>query len=311
MIICDGKPVALKWDVPYDAGGIAEYQVWLQVNQSGKWLDVFKEEYTTTPQLDITWAIQKYCGYRLGGSVRAKDNEGVWGDWSPWTDFDTKVPNIPPEKPIILYPNKDETRVCDGTSVALEWTVPYDAGGVVEYHVQLQVKQNGQWYDIPGGGDTTAFWLDITEIVKKYCGYTMRGRVRAKDNEGMWGESSLWRAFYTKIPNTPPPAPKIKKPLNKTEVNCTGTVTLEWEEPWDSSGIAGYGLKLEVSEHNKNNWAPIITKDNYLPTKLDITPFMPNSCGLDLKWKVQAVDKEGAIGPWTTWSVFYPIQKID
>ncbi len=78
-MVCDGSSVALDWDVPYDAGGIAEYQVWLQVNQNGQWLDVFREEYTTTSRLDITEVVKKYCGYTLSGSTRAKDNEGSLG----------------------------------------------------------------------------------------------------------------------------------------------------------------------------------------------------------------------------------------
>jgi hypothetical protein len=310
-VFCDGSSVALDWDVPYDAGGIAEYQVWLQVNQNGQWLDVFREEFMTNSWLDITEVVKKYCGYSLSGSVRAKDNEGVWGGWSPWTDFYTKVPNIPPEKPVIIFPKQNDTVVCDGTSVVLDWNTPYDAGGVIEYQVGLQINQNGQWTDISGGGNTTISQFDITEVVKKYCGYTMSGHVRAKDNEGMWGEWSSWRDFYTKIPNTPPPAPKIKYPLNGEKVNCTATVALQWLEPYDSSGIDSYGLKLEVYDNTKKQWSRIITKEKYASTKLDITPFMPYSCGLDLRWSVQAVDKEGAIGPWSPWAVFYPIQIID
>lgn len=79
----------LDWDIPYDNGGIAEYEVMLEISSTycSSGCSVFGSgsTFVSSDQLDVSNYLK--CGLPYRWSVRARDNEGAWSGWSEWTEF--------------------------------------------------------------------------------------------------------------------------------------------------------------------------------------------------------------------------------
>jgi len=104
----------------------------------------------------------------------------------------------------------------------------------------------------------------------------------------------------TPVDTTPPPAPVPMVPANGLSIACKASQALVWLPVTDESGIAEYRVQIQRSMDNaKWNDAPSSPR-----SAADKTVEIPVECGWIYRWRVQAVDGKGNVGPWSEWSLF-------
>jgi len=118
-----------------------------------------------------------------------------------WVRIVVNVPNSAPAVPAIVSPPQGGSLYC-GYPNALDWTVPYDDTGVVEYEVMLE-KYAQVCYSWCSAFSTSSVFvstdsLDVTNYLE--CGVSHRWRVRAKDRDGAWSGWSNWTEFIVYSP---------------------------------------------------------------------------------------------------------------
>ena len=118
-----------------------------------------------------------------------------------WVRIVVTAPNKPPAIPAIVSPAQDSTLYC-GYPNWLDWTVPYDDTGVIEYEVMLE-KFAQVCYTWCSAFSTSSVFgptdsLDVTNYLE--CGVSHRWRVRAKDRDGLWSDWSNWTQFMVYSP---------------------------------------------------------------------------------------------------------------
>jgi hypothetical protein len=118
-----------------------------------------------------------------------------------WVRIAVNAPNQLPAVPAIVSPAQDGTLYCSYPNT-LDWTVPYDDTGVVEYEVMLE-KYAQVCYSWCSAFSTGSVFvaidsLDVTNDLE--CGVSHRWRVRAKDRDGAWSDWSNWTQFMVYSP---------------------------------------------------------------------------------------------------------------
>jgi hypothetical protein len=113
-----------------------------------------------------------------------------------WVRIVVNVPNSPPGVPAIVSPVHDSFLYC-GYPNSLDWTVPYDDGGVVEYELMLE-KSVQTCYTWCSAFPTSSVFLatdslDVSNLLE--CNVTYRWSVRAKDQDGAWSGWTNWTKF--------------------------------------------------------------------------------------------------------------------
>lgn len=104
----------------------------------------------------------------------------------------------------------------------------------------------------------------------------------------------------TPADTTPPPAPSPAVPQSGLTIACKASQTLAWLPVDDPSGIASY--RVAVQRHSgDNNWQPVNGSPFDTGTK-NIN--VPVECGWYYRWRVNARDGAGNIGPWSGWWQF-------
>lgn len=103
---------------------------------------------------------------------------------------------------------------------------------------------------------------------------------------------------------TPPPVPSPSSPSNGSQLNCTTSQTLIWQQVKDPSGIKTYYIKLE--QQVKRQWQ---SAGGFTSTgrSVNVTP----PCGYTYRWTVRAEDGAGNYSDWSaysTFSIYPPIQ---
>jgi len=120
-----------------------------------------------------------------------------------WVRIAVELSNQPPAIPGIISPQQASTLYC-GDSTALDWTVAYDDSGVAEYEVMLESWPYYcyTWCSVFNTSSVfvTGDALDVIQYLA--CNTNYRWRVRAKDNDGAWGDWSAWTEFSV-YPPTP------------------------------------------------------------------------------------------------------------
>lgn len=113
-----------------------------------------------------------------------------------WVRITVELQNSPPAVPAIVQPVSGGTLFCN-TTAYLDWDIPYDDGGVVEYEVMVEGMSNYcySWCSVfeTGSVFVTTDYLDVTGSLG--CDAPHRWNVRAKDREGAWSGWSGWIEF--------------------------------------------------------------------------------------------------------------------
>jgi len=215
----------------------------------------------------------------------------------------TSTPTTPPSQPKLVKPLHGDHVSCDGP-VTLIWNPAYDTDGIAEYEVNLSINNNGQGSNIffqKVDGKTTQ--LDISNEVLKNCNQWLQWSVHAMDQTGLWGDWAEGVVFFTE--NTPPPAPMIDvdPKQGNGNVSCYATPKLFWNEPYDSNGIIGYQVVIDVYNNGSGQWENIINETT-ASNSFDIS-FLPSKfCNQWIRAQVEAQDGLGAWGSWSSWLQF-------
>jgi len=115
------------------------------------------------------------------------------------------------------------------------------------------------------------------------------------DQTGLWGDWAEGVVFFTE--NTPPPAPMIDvdPKQGNGNVSCYATPKLFWNEPYDSNGIIGYQVVIDVYNNGSGQWENIINETT-ASNSFDIS-FLPSKfCNQWIRAQVEAQDGLGAWG---------------
>jgi len=102
--------------------------------------------------------------------------------------------------------------------------------------------------------------------------------------------------------NLPPPAPIIVYPQEGKTLYCNlKDQNLDWDIPYDESGIAVYEVRLEKWPNYCFSWCAATTQIVSVDI-LDVSKYL--ECDVPFRWSVRARDKNGAWGPWSPWVNF-------
>jgi len=103
-------------------------------------------------------------------------------------------PNVAPPAPGIISPKAGDS-FCSGKRILLDWTASQDLSGIDDYQIQLYRFQYPQWVlliDAIVSSNPTEY------NTPEYGSGVYEWRIRAKDNEGIWGSWSSWdETIYT------------------------------------------------------------------------------------------------------------------
>jgi len=99
-LVCTVDEFYLDWTEPVDESGIDIYQIsigeWHGLNLpcGYQYCSVFYPNPDPTTSADIFFNLDSFteCNRTYRWRVRARDNAGAWGEWSPWTRFTTVFP---------------------------------------------------------------------------------------------------------------------------------------------------------------------------------------------------------------------------
>ncbi len=118
-----------------------------------------------------------------------------------WVRIVVNVPNALPDVPAIVSPVQNSVLWC-GSNNVLDWTVPYDDTGVVEYEVILEAypRTCATWCSVFSTSSVLVSTdsLDVSNYL--ICGASHRWTVRARDRDGAWSGWSSWTEFMVYTP---------------------------------------------------------------------------------------------------------------
>lgn len=99
----------------------------------------------------------------------------------------------------------------------------------------------------------------------------------------------------------PPPAPVQAVPANGLSLACKSSQNLAWIPATDDSGIREY--RVQAQRHaGDNNWNEV--PGSVFSGIADKQSNLSVECGWTYRWRVQAVDGAGNVGPWSGWWSF-------
>ncbi|MCJ7732918.1 MAG: SH3 domain-containing protein [Anaerolineales bacterium] len=144
-------------------------------------------------------------------------------------------------------------------------------------------SEDGYWWviDTPNASGTCWIWEELVSLSTDTCQVAaVKAPLPPQDQDA-------------------PPAPQPAVPANGLTLDCRSTQNLVWIPVEDTSGIAGYYVKLEkeISAGNWqviNQWGPVSGKQIEVPVE----------CGVPHRWAVRAEDKAGNFSPWSANSKF-------
>ena len=263
----DDRRVALSWDDPSDSS-ITKYQYRVSTddgtNWNPDWTDISGSgaattSYTITP-LDN--------GTEYTFEVRAVNPTG-----NGPASGDTATPNPVPAAPGSFNAAPDDRRV------TLSWDDPSDSS-ITKYQYRVSADDgtnwNPDWTDISGSGAATTSYT-LTPL-NNGTDYTFE--VRAVNPVGNGAVSG----------DTATPNPRPDAPANFEAAPANGRVTLNWDDPSDSS-ITKY--QYRVSTDDGTNWNPDwtdISGSGAATTSYTITPL---DNGTEYTFEVRAVNPTG------------------
>jgi hypothetical protein len=172
----------------------------------------------------------------------------------------------------------------DGTSMSQAMIFPW-TGGTVAYGESIDLSINLVAPIYPGNyqGNYMLLAPDGT-----YFGLGI-------ENKSFWVRIAVI-STPTVTPNSAPPAPGIVGPSNNASF-CSGfSVLLDWNEPYDTSGIAAYNVEIWRYDDKSANWVKWLDETVSASATEYATPAYDSGY---YAWIIAAQDREGA---WGTWS---------
>ena len=129
--VLQGTRVGFAWEKPADAGddGVVRYRVQLSAHPDMRW--VLSPNFDRLIKGETTWATP-YVGLLNPGTpyfwrVRARNDKGIWGPWSPPRSFSCDAPGVPLNVRVEADPNR-------GTAL-LRWDANPVGASPVRYKV--------------------------------------------------------------------------------------------------------------------------------------------------------------------------------
>lgn len=177
----------------------------------------------------------------------------------------------------------------DGTSMS-EATILSWPGGAVSYGESVDLSINLVAPIYPGSyqGNYTLLAPDGT-----YFGLGI-------ENKAFWVRISVI-STPTVTPNLAPPAPGIVSPSNDASF-CSGfSVLLDWNEPYDASGIAAYNVEIWRYDDKSANWVKWLDEIVSASTTEYTTPAYDSG---NYAWIIAAEDREGVWGTWSDYNYY-------
>jgi hypothetical protein len=217
--------------------------------------------------------------------VEDSDNIGQTSAWSATYNF--YVDTTPPTVPTLGSPQNNA--ITNNNQPTFTWNPSTDPGptpsGVSYYALEISTSStfNGYQYTTTSGTSKQAPIL---------ADGTWYWRVEAVDNVGNVGPWSATRSIT--VDTTPPSTPTLQSPSNGA-VSTSTTQTLTWSAATDDNGVASYNIQLDTSTSFNS------------PNRISSTGITTTSYSLTLSpgvwyWRVQAVDKAGNAGSWSTYN---------
>ncbi|MEM4973040.1 MAG: hypothetical protein QXR87_04935 [Candidatus Hadarchaeales archaeon] len=207
--------------------------------------------------------------------VRARDNAGNEGNWSPTRGF-TILDTIPPSPPTPVHPFENEN-LNDNTPL-LSWHPPEENSLPLTYCVQVSPDR----YEI-----FASAWTDSENwVCPELSDGSWYWRVCARDAAGNTGLFFPWTHFV--IDTVPPSPPPLLAPEPWADIH--GTIAkLEWGEGSDDrTGIHGYLVQISLDPSFSTPRAEIfLTGNALLHDFLELGEWF---------WRVGSVDWAGNTG---------------
>lgn len=227
---------------------------------------------------------------RLYWHVRAVNGDGA-GKWSSYRSFYTRP--WPVTENFVVSPMAN-----DGVTVAaLRPTFEWDRSpNVTKYTLQISlfdtfksIKVN-KTFSVPAGTDSVAYTL-TSDLAQNTTYYWRVQAVGAKAKS----DFSAVQQFTT--PETPPKAPSLIAPKNKTVT--VYNPELSW---YPVVPLAGHTIEYNIQLSNSSKFATILTRYEgidattfTIPVELDAGKYY---------WRVQAIDDRGVVSNWSSGAYF-------
>jgi len=225
----DGKEwedIEDNFDMSFPQNGPARYQYYLKCQLKGK----ANIKHLTIVN-DIQMAPLSLPGMSLG------ENKFIYSDETQgkrkvaitheWVERSSSRPPLAPPEPV----SPQDGMEVEGTKLTFKWQIPSDPDGddIVDYHFELSDRSDIKWPLSPNfeklisktsDKGKAEYTLPYTGLLNSDTEYYWR--VRAKDENGIWG---LWSKIWKFIPQGPAPPVNVK--IEFDPVNQIGV--LKWE----------------------------------------------------------------------------------
>jgi hypothetical protein len=216
--------------------------------------------------------------------VQDSDNIGQTSAWSATYNF--YVDKTPPTAPTLASPPNNA--ITNNNQPTLTWNPSTDPGptpsGVSYYAVEISTSSTFNGYQFATTSGTSKQAPSLADGLWYW-------RVEAVDNVGNIGP---WSATWSiTIDTTPPSTPTLQSPSNGA-VSTSTTQTLTWSAATDINGVASYNIQIDTSTSFNS------------PNRISATGITGTSYGATLRpgiwyWEVQAVDRAGNKGSWSSY----------
>ncbi|HKG54759.1 MAG TPA: NBR1-Ig-like domain-containing protein [Anaerolineales bacterium] len=177
----------------------------------------------------------------------------------------------------------------DGTSMSQAMILPWP-GGTVSYGESVDLNINLVAPIYPGNyqGNYRLLAPDGT-----YFGLGV-------ENKAFWVRISVI-STPTVTPNLAPSAPGIVSPSNGASFCAGFSVLLDWNEPYDASGIAAYNVEVWRYDDKSATWVKWLDEIVSASTTEYTTPAYDSG---NYAWIIAAQDREKVWGPWSDYNYY-------
>ena len=251
-----------SWNASTDA---VDYEIIVDDNQNFGSPEI--DEVLTETEYNSTVALSAGVNH---WKVRARNNVGLWGDWSGISGFTISGPVAP----TLVSPANGATFTNTNTPT-FSWNASTDA---VDYEIMVDDNPNFASPEIHEVLTETEY----TSAVALSAG-TNYWKVRGRNNVGLWGNWSETRSFTI----SGPPAPSLVSPANGSSL--TSQPTFYWNP---SSNAVDYQILVDNDQDfTSPEIEDITTSTEYIST-VSMNP------GTNY-WKVRGRNNVGVFGDWS------------
>jgi hypothetical protein len=291
--------ITLNWSHASHPSGIERYQLVLRPIDSGSWTHSTQVLYPTTSHSFTVSNLEFGRSYSV--HIRAKSNEGFWGNFRTGGVFSVVAPGVPSSVP--SFTGQHDGLELNGRTLYLtnpvlqfNWGHATDPSGIERYHLVVQPTDGSGWlYGRQALYPATSFSLNTEGLV---YGMSYSYHIRAKNNAGVWGPFVLGGIFT--IQQSPPSSVpgfvamidgQLADGLTVHQTNPT--VHFTWGAATHPSGIERYQVVLQPTDGSGWLYSPHVLSP--------ATTFTLNTAdlqyGLSYSFHIRAKSAEGLWGP--------------